>query len=498
MMSLKLTDEQAAAVTAFKAGGDLTVQAGAGTGKTFTLVEMAKASPNEQMVYIAFNRAIVDEARRKMPKNVTCSTAHSLAMRAVGRRYAHRLPGRGSRRMRGDQIAKILGIDPFMVGSGEFSRRLSPGWLAGQVMRGIERFCQTADKEPGAFHVPWADGLGPSETDSAAKAANRELGKYLAPFLQAAWKDIQDEHGTLPFSHAHYLKMYQGTDPSLRADRLLVDEAQDLNPCMDAIVNSQWDMGRVWVGDSNQQIYGWNGAVDAMNRPGVPSVMLSQSFRFGQAVADAANLLLARLPTEMVLSGTPSIRSERRACPDAGTVLCRTNGGAIHEFMDAVEAGKRPALVGGAQEIIRFARGAQDLIERGWTSYGDLSCFGSWGEVLTYVEDDPQGSDLAMLAGIIGKFGAVEIIDLLDHQPKEDAADLVISTAHKSKGREWPEVRFSTDFPPREKSSSSGSSAAKAEPEVSSEDIRLLYVAATRAERVLDAESHPWLTTEGQ
>ena len=68
----------------------------------------------------------------------------------------------------------------------------------------------------------------------------------------------------------------------------------------------------------------------------------------------------------------------------------------------------------------------------------------------------------------------------LNRTVEADGADLVISTAHKSKGREWKSVRLMDDFL---RSSPSGESNAGPDPS----ELRLLYVALTRAKEQLDA-----------
>ncbi|MFI9811805.1 UvrD-helicase domain-containing protein [Saccharothrix variisporea] len=89
-MSTRPTPEQLAAVEAFAVGGHVVLQAGAGSGKTTTLVQMArrKRRPGQ---YLVFNRSIADGARRRFPRHVGADTAHSLAYQAVGWRYAERL-----------------------------------------------------------------------------------------------------------------------------------------------------------------------------------------------------------------------------------------------------------------------------------------------------------------------------------------------------------------------------------------------------------------------
>ncbi|MED0261854.1 UvrD-helicase domain-containing protein, partial [Escherichia coli] len=72
-MSLTPTDEQSAII--HWQGQKLVVNAFAGTGKTSTLVQYALANPDSRMLYLAYNRAVRDEAERKFPFNVECKTS---------------------------------------------------------------------------------------------------------------------------------------------------------------------------------------------------------------------------------------------------------------------------------------------------------------------------------------------------------------------------------------------------------------------------------------
>lgn len=150
------TGEQMIALDLFKSGGNLAIEAGAGTGKTSTLILLAQSTPRRGQ-YLAFNKAIVQEAGAKFPGSVTCSTAHSLAFRAVGHQYRDRLSK--SRRMRSLDIANHLGIGPLAFSVGEMNKALGTPFLGGLVMSAVTRFCQSADLEPQEAHVPYVDAL---------------------------------------------------------------------------------------------------------------------------------------------------------------------------------------------------------------------------------------------------------------------------------------------------------------------------------------------------
>jgi hypothetical protein len=49
-------------------------------------------------IYMTFNKATADDARSRFPRNVECSTAHSLAFRATGEEFRERLKRRVFRR----------------------------------------------------------------------------------------------------------------------------------------------------------------------------------------------------------------------------------------------------------------------------------------------------------------------------------------------------------------------------------------------------------------
>jgi cation transport regulator ChaB len=452
-------------------GVSVAVEAGAGTGKTSTLVEIA-TSTDRIGYYVAFNRAIVQDAGRRMPDTVISSTAHSLAMKSVGHHYRHRL---NQGRVRGWEIARRIGMQPLTVDIGVKGKRLSDDYLAGLAMRALRNFCFSAEEKPLPRHVPYIEGIDmPNAAMGRTYHNNDKVREHLAPFLERAWADVINPEGTLPFTHDHYLKIWQLSEPRIPGEFILFDEAQDAAPVMLAAIGAQ-DAQLVFVGDSQQQIYEWRGAVNALSTVDTSQrAFLTQSFRFGQAVADVANICLGKLRAELRLVGLASIESEVVSAsmirePDA--ILCRTNAGAMNKVMAAQRGGKRVHLVGGGGEIGSFVRAAKMLQDGQKVWYADLACFDSWGEVEEYVQNDPQGDELALMVKLIDEYGVEAILEALDHMPQERYAELVVSTAHKAKGREWDRVQLSGDFMVED---------------LPPEEWRLIYVAATRARRVLD------------
>jgi hypothetical protein len=472
------TAEQEQARDHFTTGDDLVIEAGAGTGKTSTLELLARSTPRRGQ-YLAFNKSIVVEAGARMPRSVTCSTAHSLAYRAVGARFGHRL--RGAQRMRSADVARLVGLDPLATTTPAGRKVLAPGFLAGVANRAITRFCQTADAAPGPQHVAYIDGIDlPTADGRRTFANNRLVARAVGAVLPTMWRDLSDPDGALTYKHEHYLKAYQLTYPRIAADFILFDEGQDANPVLQAIVAAQTGTQVVWVGDSNQAIYEWNGAVNALaNVEGARRSFLSQSFRFGPAVAEVANSILARLGSPLSLVGSASVPSVVGPIGDPDAILCRTNAAAFETLFDHQRAGDAVHLVGGGADVIAFARAAGELLAGGRTYHPELACFDSWGEVVDYVANDEQGGELKVLVSLVQDYGVPAILSALERMPSEAYADVVVSTAHKAKGREWDTVQLASDFPP-----------PSADPVP--EELRLLYVACTRARLGLDP-SACWL-----
>lgn len=470
------TGEQELARDLFATGKDLVVNAGAGTGKTSTLALVA-ASTNRRGRYVAFNKSIAVEAGAKMPGNVEASTLHSIAFRSHGRRMKHRLD---APRMSPDRTARELGLDPITVQVADQAKVMQPGWLAGHVMRAVTAFCHSAAPEPTVRHFRYIDGIDmPAPGGRRTYANNDEIARALLPAVRKAWDDLCDPNGRLRYDHSCYVKQYALDGGTIPAEFVLHDEAQDANPVTLQILANGHGQQVVHVGDSYQAIYGWRGAIDAMEQArgtGAEVAWLTQSFRFGPAIAQLANGVLDLIDGELRLVGTPTIPSRLDEVEQPDAILCRTNGAAVQQVMSFQRDGLRPHLIGGGRDIVDFAKAALLLQDGKPTSHPELACFTSWGEVQAYVDQDEQGDELRMLVRLVDNYGADDIIDALLRMPREDQADLVISTAHKAKGREWPQVRLARDF--------AFDPAADGLPPA--EELRLLYMAVTRASHVID------------
>ena len=428
------TAEQQEIIAAAIQGGNLVIEAGAGTGKTSTLNMIASALAPKRGLYLAYNKAIQVEASTKFPSNVACKTAHSLAFREFGKQRVSRINGQ---RTSARNASNILSIERFVDGDD----KVGPRQIAVAVRVALGHFCNSRDSSPQWRHVEAPEQLS---GDAAVR-----FRQHVMPYVIKAWADLVDEDGRLtqPYmSHDAYLKMWSLSKPRLGFDFILFDEAQDANPCIAAVVEAQPSQ-QIMVGDRAQAIYGWRGAVDAMsNFAADHRKKLSQSFRFGAAIAEQANRWLVHTEAPLRLTGFEKIESriEPLANPDA--ILCRTNAGVIAAAMQAQKNGQRVAITGGTAQIESFVKAAQRLMEGSEVEHPELGIYATWEDVLEAVELG-EASDIAPMIRLIDKYGSYSILDVCHQSVNPKQANVIVSTAHKAKGLEWNHVRIHARLP---------------------------------------------------
>ncbi|MCP9946010.1 UvrD-helicase domain-containing protein [Streptomyces somaliensis] len=278
---------------------------------------------------------------------------------------------------------------------------------------------------------------------------------------------------------------------------ILFDEAQDINPVLKKVIQDQ-DTQTIVVGDSNQSIYEFRGAIDALKDwPADEVLPLTQSWRFGPQVAAAGNAYLQLLGSDLVLEGNPALDTTLGPVEEPDAVLTRTNVGAIAAVFAGFEAGKRVALVGGGRDIEEIAKAARDLQRGRRTKHPELQAFDGWNEVREYAEDEDDKS-LQMFVRLVDRYSPEGLLGMIGDLVPEDAKDeemrpeLVVSTAHKAKGREWDRVRIGPDFP-QPSEDENGELALPA-----AEELRLAYVTVTRAKERLEIGSLGWVHTLGE
>jgi len=298
--------------------------------------------------------------------------------------------------------------------------------------------------------------------------------------------DVEADHSYVAdgiVTHNCYLKTWALTKPILPVDVIFLDEGQDANPVIAALVENQSHAQQIVVGDACQQLYSWRGASDVLSTwPGARQLYLSQSWRFGEAIADEANKWLSLLPTSLELTGNPAIASRLAVLDTPTAVLCRTNAGAMDMVMAFLDAGEKVAMVGGGTALCQLAEAAKTLMAGQRTGHPELYTFRSWEDVRDYVGTDGSGDDLRAFVNLIETHGPDAIIRATKALTDEFHATTVVSTVHKSKGRQWPTVCVGDDF-----------FGPDDDGHLPSAEAMVGYVAVTRAQEILDRTGLAWI-----
>lgn len=436
------------------------VKAYAGCGKTSTLVEYARRRPNERLLYLAFNRAIKEEASRKFPKNVECVTTHGLAYRKYGKPYA---------------VASKLGNPkPFHLAS-VFE------WAANhatKVLDVVNAYLCSSDEKISVKHLE-AIGLDPAG----------EKEKDLVSHAVKAWLAMKDEkESRVPMPHDGYLKLYQLSSPVISAGTILLDEGQDSNALLLDIVMRQ-KCRKVIVGDTHQSIYMFRGAVNAMEIiPGAKTYRLTASFRFGEGIGKLASVILKHWKKEQhPLIGRGTAETEwfvDRNKPH--TILARTNSALFVEAVLALSSGRPFGFVGGVEnyafdlvaDAYSLSSGRPELVKDQF-----LRNFPTWADMVVYAESSDD-KELKFLIRNVKEYGS-RIPDLVERIKREarevlKGDEILMTTAHKSKGLEWPSVVLLDDFTDLQVEIDAKTGEVH---EPSPDEINLLYVAITRSLR---------------
>jgi len=476
------------------------------THNTSTLRMMSDAQPQARGLYVAFNKSVAEAAQRVFGSHVECRTSHSLAYRHVARSANSALLDKvktGPQRDDRQAIAKDFKLTRKFIKvlerrkSGIQERTVGGFSLASVALGAVERFCQTAATEPSQAHV-----VAPKNFEPANLSQYREqMWELVGPTVHALWADVLDPDGKyMKFRHDHYLKLFGLDKPVLPYDFVLLDEAQDTAPVTEDIITRQSAHALlVMVGDPSQAIYGFTGARDSMTRfekssMAFTSLNLTESWRFGDEIADAANRLLERTERSgHVIGRGPRgevLHHLSKAVDDTPSVyVCRSNFDVIEAALECIGHGKKiDASSVDLTEVTVFLDGVTELKDGTRTKKGGLGPYSNWQEFEVDVEEGiplSEGQRVGMM--LLGKYLTEnecrkKIREIQSESAPPEAADVKVVTIHKAKGGEWVDVSVRYD-----------SAFRKVKDEKDPDqlwwelaDPNLAYVAATRAIKVLD------------
>lgn len=450
----------------------IVVYAGAGVGKTFTIVEGSRRMNGTKKGFLAFNKSIATELGERLPSDVEAKTFHALGLAAFRNAGIYTKVNNWKAK---NIISDVLGKDY------EDTNVLSK--LISQMKGGM---VDVNDKSKihylmGEYNIEFSS------------QRNEDLA---FDFLPTIFLQMRNLKNVVDFDDMIWLPLVENIAlPTF--DVLFVDEAQDFNEMQrELIFRCIGETGRViCVGDPNQAIYGFRGAdsnsmdlfvkdLEKRNSRCIEKYPLSLTWRCPKNIVKEANRYVQEFHCmEDAEDGKVFVNSYFNPQKN-DMVLCRYNAPLVTAFYDLVSQGKSAYILGrdmtqGLQNSVKKITKNMSMPTEQFRELLEAD-FNAQYNSLVRQEKIAQANALEdkfeCLMIFVSKANTVggildEIKKVFDGVEK---GDIMLSTVHKAKGLEADNVFIlATERMPHPKASNP------------QEERNICYVAITRAKKNL-------------
>ena len=404
------------------------VKAIAGSGKTYTLVELSKELNPTKGLYLAYNKAIAEEAGQKFKgTNIKCSTIHSLAYSSVVRQYGLKVGYFGVRNVQptslryNDKLTIVNTLDDFFLS--EY----------------VDIYQYFEDK-----------GTNLSVQDACMNNLN----------LMTT--------GAIQCSHSFYLKLYHiymsnGTVEAPNVDLLLLDEFGDITGLTLDIFRLIKAKKKIAVGDPMQNIYSFNKTIngfDVLAGEGV-DIGLTESFRVSDIIA-------SQIEGFVQTTMEPGFEFQGRAYNIYDPVttkayIARNNSGLMEEMFRLQDSNQPfhttrkiglilelPLILANLSNGQAIADYKYKHIEKFRKSYETNSALQTkHGSINAYVRSMlKEDEDISRAFKVVMNHGPRQLNALAAYATvcSKVPCDLTLTTAHSSKGLEFSSVEIAPDL----------------------------------------------------
>lgn len=333
----------------------IVVAAGPGSGKTFTLTELAKLIPfGKTAVAIAFNKSIVNEFKKKFPSTVQCLTMHSLGLKSIFKHFNDvTVDAEGKK--------QIHFIEPYFAKEENHRNKWSSIYRVDDIMKkarvtmtppNIEEIAAMCD----AYVIDYDE-----EIVGIACRALRKLNDYNEDSERhKIWIDYVDMVALPALNTEIRVPQF---------DYVLIDEAQDMSK-LDQVFLDRLPKpvtGRmVVVGDDKQSIYGFRGSdpnsfKNFMSKANTVQLPLSISYRCPKSVVRLAQTIYPDVE-EYINNPEGVVRDGNiDEIQEGDFVLSRTTRPLIDVFFELIDAGKKAKVMGKDMErgLLRLLSGLE-------------------------------------------------------------------------------------------------------------------------------------------
>ena len=481
-----------------KGSGSCVLEAVAGAGKTTTLIEAVERTQGS-VALLAYNRKIADEIKAKLKKRgidwkkANANTVHGFGLGA----YKKAFP---KVQVNGGKVTDIL------VKLGEKAAPQHPVRMFSSIVadlvslakqRALGVFGSIDDTSKWYDIIEHFDILGNEEEEAQNRVAEIVEAAIAVLKLSNTTTDVVD------FDDMVYLpvllKLRFWTYPWV-----FVDEAQDTNPARRALVKAILAPGGrvVAVGDRRQAIYGFTGA-DANALDLIKSdfnavdMPLTVTYRCPKSVVKVAHRWVSHIQAhESAPEGSTSVIVrddifDRNDLDGTAAILCRNTKPLVALAFELIRSniacrvegrdiGKGLVKLATKWKTVKTLHGLETAVAK-WAE-GQIVRAKAKGNGAMAQQIADQAATMRVITEQCRKEGKDSIPAVVEHINGlfEDNVDnmLVLSTIHKSKGREWETVYW------LDRANTLPSPYATQDWQLEQEN-NLCYVAATRAKASL-------------
>lgn len=443
------------------------VVAGAGCGKTSTIVEAANRI-DSNAAFLAFNKSIATELAKKLPDNVEAKTFHAFGFAAI--RSAGVRTKLNNYKVR-NIIADLLGKDYFATPLAKLIGLIKGAMVDGRDVRGIRALIDQ-------YNIQFE--------------SSREEQQAIS-IIPAILNKCKSETGTIDFDDMIWLPLVNNY-PLPRYDLLFVDEAQDFNEMQRELIARVVNGGRcIIVGDPNQAIYGFRGAdsnsmrmfrnrLEEESERDIIDLPLTTSWRCPISVVKEANRYVADF-RHAPNADVGKVVVNASFTPESGDmVLCRYNAPLVSAFYELISAGKSAYILGRdmTKGLINEVRKITKSDAMGIDEFKQLFNIHVDVQIQRLEADEKMNQAMALAdkSECINIFAnrSDTVGEMIDNIKMvfdgSDEGEIMLSTVHKAKGLEAPNVfLLATERMPH--------------PKGGLEENNICYVAITRAQENL-------------
>lgn len=478
--------------------GNAVISASAGSGKTYTIIKLLDYIPKDKKVLIvAFNRDIRQEIKAKVTnaghKNVQVDTFHSLGYKILNANFNRRFVNTDPNEYKysnyiSNNISQLSTINTFRLGK-QFSQYLSN-------IQNLVNFgrCYLSETVEDLDKVCERYGIICIADEKEVAVKVLEWGEKCLDEID--YTDMVWLPNTLHLDSKFY-----------KYDWIIVDECQDLNMVEKDMLFTCRRMGTrmLFFGDKAQAIYSFSGAdSEAFDKlrelEGTIQLPLSISYRCPKNIVEYVHYLVPTIEYDKKnkIKGEIIENANLSDVKDGDMILCRNNAPLAKIYIELLRNGVKTKILGKdysanlsktikntKEELLNVDLSMQGVFSKLYDIFYDLV------ETTMHKQNITKEEALTS-SSIIAKLDEIKVLEILSEglttskELQERIKDIftdnkesgiILSTIHKSKGLESPNVYIACK-------SLMPSKTAKQPWEIEQEN-NLIYVAYTRTKNKL-------------